>query len=413
MKIQRFDVVATGLLVGAVTVLSATGVADDKAPRPQSPDARAQSPDARPPSAGRTMNRDQVSKVLAGWPAGPQLAGQETMSKYGPPHEVTSERMIWNDVGPYQRIMLTRKQLPHDFPLPHMDYLQHTINYKVPADKADDVHAFDASITIYRVGGELSARCDLESNNVLTLNLANDIVTGKRTVADARKQFGQLVMQRTLGKNPAYTTTLQFKPHTATAAAEIEAPTLPGAPKRAEASAAGTADHAGAGAAGTAGGKADMQGGDAEILAMLITHDQDEVRAAMIAREKKVSQPVMAFADMLHQHHGKNVLDTTQLGQKLGVRPVKTKAVEQLHEKDASGLAKVVALDGQAFERAFLDHMVKGHTDAIQLVDQQIQAAQNEALKTHLTRTRQQLVKHLDEARRLQGEQGSNRTSRR
>lgn len=57
-----------------------------------------------------------------------------------------------------------------------MDYLEHTISYDVPADKADEVLAFDGSITIYRVGGEMSARCSLESNNVLTLNLAHDII---------------------------------------------------------------------------------------------------------------------------------------------------------------------------------------------------------------------------------------------
>ena len=99
-------------------------------------------------------------------------------------------------------------------------------------------NAFDASTTIYRVAGELSARCDLESNNVLTLNLANDIVTGKKDVEAARLEFGQAVNERTLGKPPASTMALQFQPARAEAAADREKTTILGSPQRAMTSSA-------------------------------------------------------------------------------------------------------------------------------------------------------------------------------
>ena len=91
-----------------------------------------------------------------------------------------SETLFWHKAGSYKRIKVTRVEIPHDFPKPHMDFLEHTIEYRVPAEKASAIVAFDGSITINRTAGEMSARCDLEGPNILTLNLAHDMVIGKK-----------------------------------------------------------------------------------------------------------------------------------------------------------------------------------------------------------------------------------------
>jgi predicted outer membrane protein len=333
----------------------------------------------------------QANKVLSAWEPGPQLAGQEMIAKYGAPQEVTSERMIWHHAGPYKRITLTREQLPHDFPMPHMDYLEHTISYNVPPDKTDDVHAFDASITIYRVPGELSARCDLESNNVLTLNLAKDVIDGKKSVEAARKEFGDAVMARTLGKNPPVTAMLQFKPQQDSAAADLETATLPGAPKR----------------VATAGDA------DGETLAMLTTLDLDEVHAAMVAKEKRPPQAILDYATMLHEHHGKHVQDTSMLGMKAKVAGQQTPAVQALHAKNAGALAKIVPLQGDAFGRAYVDLMIKGHADALALIDQRMAATRSDAIKSHLRDTRAAIASHLEQAKQLRANAPGMRTSSR
>ncbi len=158
-----------------------------------------------------SMNRD-VSNTsmsakngepdLTGWPERPTLAVKEMTAKYGAPLEVSSEAMIWHNAGPYKRIMVTKKEIPHDFPAPHMDFLEHTISYNVPIDKIDDLVAYDASMTINKTQGEMSARCDLEGHNILTLNLAVDIINGTKTVDQARKAFGENVIADFGGKHP-------------------------------------------------------------------------------------------------------------------------------------------------------------------------------------------------------------------
>lgn len=330
------------------------------------------------------MNGD-AAKQLHSWPAGPRLAGHEMIAKYGPPQEVTADRMIWHDAGPFKRILLTREERPHHFPIVHMDYLQHTISYDVPSDKADELLAFDGAISIYRVGGELSARCDLESNNVLTLNLAHEIIENDKSVGQARKEFGEAVMARTTGKNPAITAELQFEPQTHEAAADTDTVSIPGAPRPAVE-------------------KGESLGADAETLALLIASHMDKVHAAMIAKSKKIDDSILDYAQMMHESHGKHLKATVEVGMNSDVTPIVTKKVGALHDKNAAALSKFVLLEGDAFETAYMDFVVMVGSDAQNMIDKRLEMTENEAVRNHLTETRKTINKHLEQAKDLQKE---------
>lgn len=329
-----------------------------------------------------TQNHDAVQK-LSSWPAGPRLAGYEMIDKYGTPQEVTDKRMIWHNAGPFKRILLTREELPHHFPIVHMDYLQHTISYDVPPDKADEVLEFDGSITIYRVGGELSARCDLESNNVLTLNLVHEIVEGKKNVEQARKAFGEAVMARTTAENPAITEDLQFKPRAPKVTADTGTVSIPGAPRPADA-------------------QGESAGSDAETLALLIASDIDKVHAAMLTKSKNVAEPITDYASMMHESHGKHLKATVEVGQKSNVTPIVTQSVIELKDKHAAALAEIVLLDDKAFGPAYLEFAIKAQSDALNLIDERLALTKNEAVKNHLTETRQMVTKHQKQAKEVQ-----------
>lgn len=347
-------------------------------------DGSAQQDGGRSTRADRAM----VNRIIASWAARPRLGATEMMAKYGAPQEATAERLIWHNAGPYKRIAVFNLETPHDFPMPHVDFLEHTITYNVPQDKVGDLIAFDASSTINRTVGELSARCDLEGHNILTLNLDHDIVTGRKSVQEARKAFGDIVGQDVMGKHPAYVEALQFAPATMPAAAFSDDPVIPGAPLRAvEASQAGS----------RAG---DMS--DAEVLATVIAVDLNEVLAAAEAGKKRLSEPALAYARMLHEEHGMHLDQTMKLGQRLNTTPIITASVEQVQKKGAAELAMLVPLDGAAFERAYLGAMVKGHAEVIAMIDARLlPAARNEALKSHLTATRASVAAHLQAARAL------------
>ncbi len=317
---------------------------------------------------------------VSAWPERPRLAVKEMFAKYGSPIEVSSEAIIWHNEGPFKRIMVTKKEVPHDFPLPHMDFLEHTISYNVPTDKVDDLVAFDASMTINKTAGEMSARCDLEGHNILTHNLARDIINGSKTVEQARIAFGENVKLDFGGKHPAYVEQLQFTPPTDNVLFP-DKPIVAGSPMR---DVPGT------------------EGTDAEVLSFVVAVDVNEILAAATAQKKKIDQPVMDYAKMLHTAHGDNMAKTLQLGQTINVTPSDTKAVDALKKKGAGELAMLTPLDGKEFETAYLDAMIKGHTEVISMIDNKLlTTAKNDALKKHLTETRGHVAMHLDQAKKL------------
>lgn len=95
---------------------------------------------------------------------------------------------------------LTADEIVHDFPTPHTDYLTQYVDYPVPADKASELRQFDGSVLLDRTAGQIGARCDHEAYNTLTLNLAGEIIEGKRSVDDARRFYGETAAAFVMGR---------------------------------------------------------------------------------------------------------------------------------------------------------------------------------------------------------------------
>lgn len=151
-----------------------------------------------------------VNSITATWPANTKDASNALISKFGVPDEVTSSTLIWKDRGVWKKTVLMRDEIPHDFPMPHTDYLMQTINYKVPVEKYDDLARYDGSVIVERTRGTLAARCDKEEMNFLALNLAHDIITDKKTVEEARDFYAKTAMKFKEGGTDPYTQGLQF-----------------------------------------------------------------------------------------------------------------------------------------------------------------------------------------------------------
>lgn len=158
------------------------------------------------------MAKPSVDEVIANWLDQPKRIARVMVDKYGEPSEISANIMIWYNNGPWKRTELRNEELNHNFPKPHKDSLKNIINYHVPPEKASDLEKFDGSLLFDRTKGEMSARCDMEAMNLLALNLANEIVMGKRSVDDARQEYGRQVMAFTQKQPAPYTEKLQFEP---------------------------------------------------------------------------------------------------------------------------------------------------------------------------------------------------------
>ena len=151
-----------------------------------------------------------ITGRMSGWHEASQKAAAMMVEKYGQPAEETATMLVWHNAGPWKRTVISKEAVQHDFPMPHPDVMEQVINYEVPADKFDELAAYDGSVIVERTKGEISARCDKEAANFLALNLAHDIVTGKQTVAGARQEYAAQI-KAMMAKQPApYTEGLKF-----------------------------------------------------------------------------------------------------------------------------------------------------------------------------------------------------------
>ena len=142
------------------------------------------------------MQEHNVEDVIANWKDQPKKIAKKLIDQYGQPQEVTNERLIWHNNGPWKRSELINEEIPHHFPEPHHDSLLQSIPYRVPPEITSKLLRFDGSVVIERTRGELAARCDDERANYLALNLAHEIITGKKSTDEARKFYAETVQQK-------------------------------------------------------------------------------------------------------------------------------------------------------------------------------------------------------------------------
>jgi putative membrane protein len=149
--------------------------------------------------------------------------------------------------------------------------------------------------------------------------------------------------------------------------------------------------------------------GDAQILGWLIALNENEVSAATAAEQKastagkgKFSDEVLTFAKMLHVQHAKGAQDTKELAARTGIMPVENAEVERMRAKAKQDQAHMAPLPTPEFERAFVTMMANGHREALRKVEGFLKTAQHDALKQHLSATRDRVQMHLADAERLQ-----------
>ena len=150
--------------------------------------------------------------IMQGWPVESTDAALRVIKKYGEPDEACHSTLTWDRRGPWKRIITHRELSKHNFPAPHVDVVECFIEFHVPPWKVSDLVRFDGSVVVYRTLGEISVRGQDEESNLLALNLAYDIITGKRSVDDARKYYAQEFLNHRRKASVPYMKGLKFEP---------------------------------------------------------------------------------------------------------------------------------------------------------------------------------------------------------
>ena len=139
-----------------------------------------------------------------------------------------------------------------------------------------------------------------------------------------------------------------------------------------------------------------------QAVALVGTVDKHEIAAAEQAKGKKVTGEVADYATMLHREHSKNL----EAGRMLGASETSPEATA-MEEKGKAELSALDQKSGKDYEKAYVDAMVKGHEEALALIDTRLlPAAQDEKVRTFLTNSREHVAMHLEKGKSLQAKAG-------
>ena len=145
---------------------------------------------------------------------------------------------------------------------------------------------------------------------------------------------------------------------------------------------------------------------DAQIASIVVTANQVDIDAGQLAASRATNDEVKKFARlMVTDHTGVNKA-ATDLAAKLKVTPQDNPTSQSLKADGEKNLTHLKALDGAAFDQAYIDREVAYHQQVIDALDKTlIPGATNEELKALLVKVRPAFVAHLGHAKRLQASQ--------
>lgn len=144
------------------------------------------------------------------WPEAARNAAQETTRKYGPPAEAGEDALVWYGNGPWKKTAVYRRAWPRSAVAGDKGFLENTVEFRVPDGKVSELARFDNRLDADPLAGELSARSESEELNFLLLNLAYDIVSGKRSLKEARDFYAKNARPAEGAKPSAYLGGLLF-----------------------------------------------------------------------------------------------------------------------------------------------------------------------------------------------------------
>lgn len=139
-----------------------------------------------------------------------------------------------------------------------------------------------------------------------------------------------------------------------------------------------------------------------QALAFVMTVDQHEITVAHLALKKSDNKAVIKFANLMIRQHSKNLQQAQMFSKKTGITPKTTAVITALVKHGNKGLVALNSLHGEAFNKAYINAMVKGHTAALKVLNMDLTKINNPQLHHFLEVTRKMVYHHLQVAEKIQ-----------
>ena len=142
---------------------------------------------------------------------------------------------------------------------------------------------------------------------------------------------------------------------------------------------------------------------DAKIAMIAVVANTVDVDAGKMAEKKATNKEVKAFAATMVRDHTAVNKKATALAKKLGVTPEASATSKSLKSDGDKEMAKLEAMSGPEFDKAYVDNEVSYHEAVIGVVEKTlIPNTKNAELKSLLESAGPIFASHLEHAKHLQ-----------
>jgi putative membrane protein len=149
---------------------------------------------------------------------------------------------------------------------------------------------------------------------------------------------------------------------------------------------------------------------DPEVAHVAVTANTIDVELARLAKERSENPRVEGFAESMIADHTAVNERARKLVQRLGVTPKENAVSRSLNEGAEQARDRLDALEGEAFDRAYIEREVQYHQAVIDALDNLlIPSTENAELRQLLEQVRPALVAHLEHAKQVQKSLGAAR----
>jgi len=124
-----------------------------------------------------------------------------------------------------------------------------------------------------------------------------------------------------------------------------------------------------------------------------------EINIGRLAAQRASRQDVRQFANQLVQDHSMNLQQLNQLANRNH-----WKGAERMDQEHQQLFQKLATMEGQQFDREFVQKMVEGHKKAAEAFKHASENCKNAELKQYATQTLAAIQQHEKEAQRLNGQ---------
>src|SRR4051812_15022206 len=148
-------------------------------------------------------------------------------------------------------------------------------------------------------------------------------------------------------------------------------------------------------------GKSGKSAADAKGIREMAEANMAEVEAGKVAVQKAKSEEVKKFAQHMVDEHGKMLQEVQSMAQSKGVDLPK-----EPKTKHKAAMKKLEGADGDKFDQAYMDQMVKDHRQTAKDVGKIAKSSKDPELKAAAQKALPDIQEHLKMAQQIAGKSG-------